>query len=240
VPPFDCSLRNRLTRAACALKVGFFFDILKSALLHDALDSTAFQVRKTLNQSQQDGINEALSTRPNSVYAHSEHGGSRPSSPVHSPAHSDDELSAPPSPAGEHTSLPAHGVVRHSSDEAPLASGQSTPGLTSVLHKTGVNHDGSAHSDHHVHLLAHDRARKRDRKLHFPMLRSRSSHHSSPSHHHLHHKNHGSHLSLLEKLRRVQEPVGLFESQRSALPLSCSISFATSCTELTRPICCRP
>lgn len=183
--------------------------------MHDALDSTAFQVRKTLNQSQQDGINEALSTRPNSVYAHSVHGNSRPTSPVHSPAHSDDELSAPSSPAGEHVSLPqVYGVVRHPSDEAQLASGQSTPGLTSMLHKAGVSHDNSAHSDHHVHLLAHDRARKRDRKLHFPMLRSRSSHHSATSHHHLHHKTHSSHTSLLEKLRRVQEPVGLFESQR--------------------------
>lgn len=189
--------------------LGFFFDILKSALLHDALDSTAFQVRKTLNQSQADGFTEALSTRPNSVYAHSEHG-SRPSSPVHS----DDDTSAPPSPASELVKLPTGRT--ESSGETHVDPPPHSPfGAASPLHK---EHDPLGASFHHAdHSHATDRSRKRDRKLHFPMLRSRSSHRSSPSHHgshHHHHKSHGSHISLLEKLRRVQEPVGLFESHR--------------------------
>lgn len=173
------------------MPVSFFFDILKSALLHDALDSTAFSVKRALNQSEQDlaGLNEALSTRPNSVYAQSEHETSRPSSPVHS-----DDDSAPPSPAGDLSKLPENpDDLLHGSHRDPLS---------------------SSHLDHHEHSLLHPHersSRKKDRKLHFPMLRSRSSHRSSAGHHH---KSHGSHISLLEKLRRVQEPVGLYESQR--------------------------
>lgn len=160
--------------------VTFFFDIVKSALTHDLLDSKAFQVRQASGQVLDDAELARLSTRPNSIRQPSQ-----PPSHTSTPTASQDDLCSTTIFVLPTESKPKEGVQTDHEDES-----------ANLIHGAG-----EMMREKNGRLLLANRSNT----LGKGMSSSLNRHRHSSSH---------LNLTLLEKLWKSQEPVGLFESHR--------------------------
>ncbi|CDZ98776.1 Predicted membrane protein [Phaffia rhodozyma] len=187
--------------------ITFFFDIFKSALTHDVLDSNAFHAREALGQDLDDNESDRLDSRPGSVYQTSQ-----PPSRATSPSSSHENLPRLNSTAAvarsqTKESVPIPSRPRSELERDPESSADEGPGSGRDSPATG---SGMFSRERTTRFSNVDRSRSS-----WTSGRKRAD---SPSrshardHHHHHHST--SHFNLLEKLRKSQEPVGLFESHR--------------------------
>lgn len=212
--------------------VSFFFEVVRSALRHDHLDSDAFKIRSLHGDVYADSDN--FSTRPSSTRPSSPQGTPPGTPPLRSSADLPTMLVTQPT----HTEHELSRRVRIALGTPDDEDGARTPSSMAMPDRSNhdrerendrdwersngrsENRDRSRHVHHHPTAhIGHERSQSPSRLRVQKMLRkSKSGTPKNSLHGHS-----GSHVSLLERLRKIQEPVGLFESQRCVCS-SCGVS----------------
>lgn len=178
--------------------VAFFFDVVKSYLKHDLLDSAAFNVDSVRNgELSRHTADDLISTRPSSVY-----GGGDSDAPT--PDHS---------PNTSQTDLPSMLVTRPTEREVLPPPPSSAVSFAGSISMDAQNPHQPLHPSP-LHPLSHDVDVQ-------PSSAKRAHFHLHPKHGRRRSSPFGSHLSLFDHFRKSQEPVGLFESHRCAPRRAC-------------------
>lgn len=122
-------------------------------------------------------------------------------------SHLDSSAFSVHTPRREDTSRPSsirgRDMVDSTTDLAALADGRRSAGTTPRASFQAPDED-TTHHEKETHLTE-----KHHKKNHFQHLFTRTASNGA-----LKDSHHGSHVSLLESLRKIQEPVGVFESER--------------------------